>query len=327
VGRLAFGPLTVLALVAATTLPGTALAATTWQVAVGAQSPDAGKQANFFFTKSITIDAGDTVTWTSQAGEIHTVTFLAGGAPPPLFTPDGSGGIIPNGLALGPTQNTPSYDGSTFTNSGVLPLGVSFSLSFPTPGDYPYVCLVHSQMKGTVHVQQAGATYPRTQASYNQEASIERSVALGVASVDAARGFALAAGPGQVTAGIGQIFTGLGSTAVLRFEPTPKVIRAGQSITWTNRDPETPHTVTFGTEPPNSPFGAFAPSGTPIDGPGHATITSPNESLNSGFIGKDLPFGTSFTAKFTEPGTYTYFCALHDDLGMKNDKIIVLPKQ
>ena len=88
----------------------------------------------------------------------------------------------------------------------------------------------------------------------------------------------------------------------------------GDTVTWSNLDPEFPHTITFGTEPSCGPFGAFAPSG--VDAPGHATLTTPGQSVNSGFIGADLPFGTQFRATFTAPGTYSYICALHDDLGM-----------
>jgi len=67
---------------------------------------------------------------------------------------------------------------------------------------------------------------------------------------------------------------------------------------------------------------ASSPSG--LDGPGHATIGSPNTSVNSGFTGAAFPFGTTFAATFTAPGTYHYICALHDDLGMKGT-IVVLP--
>jgi len=88
----------------------------------------------------------------------------------------------------------------------------------------------------------------------------------------------------------------------------------GETVTWTNRDPETPHTITFGTEPAGGQLAAFAPSG--IDRPGHATISAVGQSVNSGFTGQGVPFGTQFQVTFTAPGTYTYICALHDDLGM-----------
>jgi plastocyanin len=334
------------ALAAALILPNTALADSqgpqVWKVAVGAQSNDPNpnspptvahfNQANFFFTRKITIDEGDTVTWNSQAGEIHTVTFL-GPVPPvpgvPLFVPVPPGppnvtGIMANGMAVAPTPNK-SYDGSAFTNSGLMaldsPFPTSYQLSFPKAGTYDYLCLVHSEMKATVVVQPKGTPTPRTQASYDTEASIARAIGLIQAQVVGARGFAAAAAPNKVTAGIGQLFTNLGSVAVLRFEPDRRVIRAGQTVTWTNLDPETPHTVTFGVEPsPGDPFGNFLPKGE--DTPGHATISSTSQSAHSGFIiGPGAP-GT-FAATFTQPGTYSYICALHDDLGMKGTITVI----
>ena len=61
-------------------------------------------------------------------------------------------------------------------------------------------------------------------------------------------------------------------------------IRAGDTVEWTNQDPVTPHTVTFGTEPANIflPF----PSNLPMDADGalHAVITSRSDSVSSGII-------------------------------------------
>jgi plastocyanin len=324
------------ALAAAMILPSTALAATTWKVDVGAQSSDAADQANFFFTNRITIDAGDSITWTSQAGEIHTVTFLGGEsrqAPDlALFFPNPSGpGIVANPKTNQPRGGT-VFNAATYTNSGLMsqpPVPTvtvsSFTMSFPddtTPGVYTYYCMVHADMQGQVVVQPKGAPTPRLQTSYDREAAIAKTVALAQASSVAARGLAAGVPPKKDTAGIGQLFSGLGSVAVLRFEPDQKVVRAGQTVTWTNRDPETPHTVTFGDEPSPDPFGNFLPVGE--DSAGHATIKSIDQSAHSGFIGAGIPFGTTFSATFTQPGLYTYICALHDDLGMKGT-IRVIP--
>ena len=41
----------------------------------------------------------------------------------------------------------------------------------------------------------------------------------------------------------------------MRFLPSRIVVHAGQSVTWVNHDPETPHTVTFGDEPGGGPLG------------------------------------------------------------------------
>ena len=74
------------------------------------------------------------------------------------------------------------------------------------------------------------------------------------------------------------------------------------------------------------------------DGALHATITGPEQSVHSGFIFAALEGYTGLTpvplpplfpptrfrATFTEPGTYSYKCSLHDNLGMVG-KVIVLP--
>ena len=181
-------PLIGVVLSAMLVLPGTTLAATPappWQVGVGAQSPDKARQANFFFNRNITIDVGDTVLWTDHADEIHTVTFLAPGqtrADVPLFTPAGNG-IAPNPVALGPAGG-PSFDGSAYTNSGLLAaVGQQYSLTFSKAGDFAYICLVHSTMSGVIHVQPQGTPYPKTQAQYDTQSRIQTAEDLGQAAI------------------------------------------------------------------------------------------------------------------------------------------------
>jgi len=72
---------------------------------------------------------------------------------------------------------------------------------------------------------------------------------------------------------------------------------------------------------------------TDSDGARHAVIGSPSDSVNSGVLGPALqervgqpqppPGVTRFRVTFTGPGTFTYICALHDDLGMKGTVIVV----
>src|SRR5690348_9065145 len=59
--------------------PLAAQAATTWQDSVGAERHAEGVQGNAFLPNELWIDAGDSVTWASRVGEIHTVSFLSGG--------------------------------------------------------------------------------------------------------------------------------------------------------------------------------------------------------------------------------------------------------
>jgi plastocyanin len=319
--RRTFGSFAVLAAVALVPAPASAATARTWHVDVGAQTRNQAVQANGFFVRNITIDVGDTITWDHPDGEIHTVTFLSGTPEPPLFTISGNQ-LIPNGPAFGPAGGS-TYNGTGYTNSGVLAtVGQTYSLTFTASGTFHYICLVHEGMQGVVRVNKAGTPYPASQAEYRRKAKDEEAELLerGRDLEGAARE---AAARLNVIAGIGQLVPKVGALAVLRFEPDKRVVHVGQTVTWTNRDPQTPHTVTFGTEPPGGPFGAFAPSGDVSSG--HATISSTTQSVNSGFIAKDPTFGVrnTFSATFTAPGTYPYICALHDDLGMKGTILVV----
>ncbi|MEO6913945.1 MAG: plastocyanin/azurin family copper-binding protein [Candidatus Baltobacteraceae bacterium] len=91
-----------------------------------------------------TVAVGGTLTWTNQSNNSpHTVSFPIAGQTPAPGPPD-----IP--AAGGST-----YDGTVFTNSGVIPPGQSYSLTFTKAGTYTYYCLFHSGegMIGTVTVQ------------------------------------------------------------------------------------------------------------------------------------------------------------------------------
>jgi plastocyanin len=93
---------------------------------------------------SVTIAAGQTVTWTNQSNnEPHTVTIAPVGATFPTLNP------------FGPATGGNIYDGTTLVNSGVLMPGQSFSLQFTKPGTYTYHCIFHDDtenMIGTVTV-------------------------------------------------------------------------------------------------------------------------------------------------------------------------------
>jgi plastocyanin len=66
----------------------------------------------------ITVSAGTTVTWTNNDNMAHTVTA----------------------------------DDNSF-DSGSIGMGSTFSKIFSTPGTYPYHCIIHSTMNGTVVVK------------------------------------------------------------------------------------------------------------------------------------------------------------------------------
>jgi plastocyanin len=280
-----------------------------WNVTVGAQNKDMGVQVSTYFPNDLTVDAGDSVTWTSATAEPHTVTFLNAGQTPPQdpFSPPAGG---------------KSYAGSGYFNSGPL-LGMAapgfaqaYSLTFTRPGTYTYVCLFHPFMTGTVHVQAAGAAYPENQAAYDRQSKEleQRFLAQGEALRGTARAVSVA-DPTHTAVAAG---AGNGTATVMRFLPDRLVVQVGATVTWTNRDPMEPHTVTFGPEP-QGPNADFTPVG--LDGSAHATISFPGQQVSSGGFG-GMASPATFKVTFTAPGKYPYICMLHDEMGMVGTIIV-----
>lgn len=126
---------------------------------------NAAVQVFAFFPKVTTVKAGSAVTFTMGGrNEIHTATF----GPPAFLTrlsKTFQGSPVFDSQATYPTDRpgtpaavTPTAHGNGFVNSGILAdPGVpgaprSFTFTFPTPGTYQYMCLIHPEMKGTVNV-------------------------------------------------------------------------------------------------------------------------------------------------------------------------------
>jgi plastocyanin len=83
---------------------------------------DVGIVERAYQPHTVTVEAGDTVTWKNTVLDPHTVTA----------------------------------DGGTF-NSGVMNGGTTFSVTFTTPGTFDYSCLIHPTMHGVVVVRPAGS--------------------------------------------------------------------------------------------------------------------------------------------------------------------------
>jgi plastocyanin len=306
------------------------LQAADWYAAAGAQARDKGSQALAFLPNELWIHAGDAIHWSFSTNELHTVTFLKPGqVRPPLYGPVweiflGCPGATPDGS---------SFDGSSCLSSDTLTTGQTYSVRFPSAGNFKLVCLVHTDMTGVVHVLNPATTLPHDQAFYDREADIERAVLIADASRLA--GVASPAQPGEVTAGIGEIVTtggGNNMASLQLFVQSEIVVRVGDTVEWTNRDPSANHTVTFGVEPPDPRPPSLNLLPPDPDGARHAVISSPSESVNSGFLAptpqdriglpQSAPGVTRFRVTFTAPGIFNYICALHDELGMKGRVIV-----
>jgi plastocyanin len=298
-----------------------------WQATVGAQSDDKGHQALAFLPNEIWIHTGDSITWTFDADEIHTVTFLKADQVRPFFA------VGCPGFSSSPA----TFDGSTCVTTPPLVKGQTFTVRFPVAGNFKLVCLVHENMDGRIHVYPRTRQLPHDQAFYNQRAADERKDLL-TETFDHDSGHdnepnrnnnpGVAAGIGEVAATAG----GSETASVVRFVDDPVKIHAGQTVEWVNNDPVMPHTITFGTEPAGDPAPPSPDVTVDLDGARHAVIKTTSDSTHSGFIVaapqerlglQQAPLSvTRFRVTFPRAGTFPYICALHDNLGMKGTVIV-----
>jgi|HubBroStandDraft_6_1064221.scaffolds.fasta_scaffold157578_1 plastocyanin len=303
-----------------------------WRATVGAQTEDKGVQVLAFLPNEIWIHAGDSVTWTFETDEPHTVTFLTSGQTR-LAYQVGCPGFSPDGSA--------TLDGSTCLTTAPLIKGQTFTVTFPSVGNFKLVCLVHANMTGVVHVLSPSGPVPHDQDFYDDQAADTRHGLLSAMHHDGdheghdhdfdrspSSEHEVIAGDSKVLGTAG----GSSTVALARFMQPRIVIHAGETVEWSNVGPVASHTVTFGVEPSN----AMPPSANvtvDADGARHAVITSPTDSVNSGYLSPSpqervglaqSPLGvTRFRVTFTKAGTYPYICTLHDNLGMIGTVIVL----
>jgi len=195
-------------------------------------------------------------------------------------------------------------------------------------------------MTGIVHVLSADVPLPHDPDFYNSQAARQQHALLhdrdggrgvGEGEDSPTHDYSVITGTGELVSTTG----GIQSVSVMRFMQPSITIHAGETVEWDSSD-VSGHTITFGLEPPNvTP--ATPPSANVFvdpDGARHAIISSTSDSVHSGFIAQaghertGVPQAsagvTQFRVTFTNPGTYPYICAFHDQLGMKGE-VIVLP--
>ena len=93
------------------------------EIPTGTSVPGCEQTDECFLPASVTINVGDTVTWTNNDTAAHTVT---GGSPA-----DGPSGVFDSSLILG---------------------GATYSYAFDDAGSFDYFCMVHPWMVGNVQV-------------------------------------------------------------------------------------------------------------------------------------------------------------------------------
>jgi plastocyanin len=299
-----------------------------WTASVGAESGDQGRQALAFLPNEIWIHVGDSITWKLVTKvEPHTVTFLIANQ-------------IRNPFNVGCPGYTPDnspFDGTACVSAPPMVNGQTFTVIFTATGNFKLSCLFHENMQGTVHVLDLAEKLPHDQAFYDNQAKNDSKAMLNDMLQDMGKdshrehrsAHAVMVGLGEVVATGG----GTRTLSILRFMQDRVTIHKGDTVEWTSGDVITPHTITFGTEPVDL-IDPSANVTVDTDGARHGVINSTSDSMHSGFIQAapqdriglaQAPLGvTRFRVTFSNPGTYSYICALHDGSGMTGS-VIVLP--
>jgi plastocyanin len=284
-----------------------------WDVSVGKATED-GISLDSMFPKVVFVHEGDTVTF--KNGSLftpHTVTFLAGSAPlspqdPANFAPSAASGL--------------KWDGKALLNSGIMEPGNSYSVTFTASGAYPYYCILHPLMTGTVVVIPKGQPIP---------SKVEQIAAANTQTddlIEQAKSLTSAKHEAHVMNNTDGTFSyhmemGVGHRgfSVNKMLPETLFISEGDSVEWLNDNHYEPHFITFNKPSDLSfflPGGAFNPAfmapagGAQFDGTGFT---------NSGMI----QAMQSYKLTFTQAGTFTYECYLHTGDKMTGT-IVVAPK-
>jgi plastocyanin len=321
--------------------------------------------SNEFLPSRLRVAVGTTVVWTVESSEQHTVAFLAGERGPTARNvpqPEDPGGRPPMANPFVwdavPVRGA-SYDGTYRINSGPLHRDQSHAITFSTPGTYPFLCTLHADvMTGVVEVVAPGTAGITTQAQADDEIrnhmarEHQDQIAEMLATRDNVYGVSGARDTEVWFVRAGTAWR-RGHLGLDRFLPDTLTIRQGDTVVWA-KDGYAPHTVTFfpPDEPrpsmysPGLPDGTLLAPGTPppadpsvlprlvLTGarPVRPSPTYDGRSLySSGTFGIDDPDsravvrGPAWSLTFDTPGTFEYWCELHDALGMKG-QIIVTPR-
>ena len=229
----------ILGLVLSISFAGTAQAATTLNVGVGVGSGTVS--GNAYLPGDVTILVGDSIKWTIESDEPHSVTFGNGpaGTPPDEWPVTGLTGTVPPPPGI--ANLTGSYAGSGFLNTGLLWPDSTATVQFTAAGTLPYICVIHPGMAGTVNVVASGTT--TTQAEADAKATQTRDALQGaVAGLQASAEAAVTETERADGTSLWSIFTaalgpvgpqpggGTGYLELLRFIPQSLSIEEGDTV-------------------------------------------------------------------------------------------------
>ena len=307
-----------------------------------------------FYPSNLIVNVGDTINWKLKSMEFHNVTVIPAGAQLDSFViPEGgtSTRLIFNPAIVNPGGGS-NLDAASRPNSGLLDMTnphapKEYSLKATTPGDYLIVCQIHAAntpggpqgMISHVKVNPAGTRYIRTPdevAALGASQLALDAVTTKLYNRDAQRASAMTAnGNGSNTYGVNIGFPGVAFADWMRFGPSKLTVKVGDSVTFTNIAPHTPHTVSFLSgakdldvaivepQPAGPPKVVFNPA---VLMPSGGTTYAGTGILTSGVLtGAAEPGPHTVTYTFSTPGTFQFICILHDQMGMTGT-ITVEPK-
>lgn len=309
-----------------------------------------------FLPATLHIRAGDTVTWKLGGDDFHILALLGDAEMPAVVIPvdvaDPTKGAMINPMAGFPSRMpggpVESHDGHNFINSGLLsyepagpdaPPNDTFSVIFSTPGTYTVHCLFHPWHTATVVVHDNTYADAPDQAAIDAQAEAE--LAGYQAQIDMARTqgglpVSMPAADGStiwfVRAGGLNALTGDFRAQAYEFLPKELTIQAGDTVVWTSAEF---HAVTFDDAPPGpeAVIPQMVENGPPllILNPEvfvpmrPSPVYDPTQYFNSADIGPIAANGLAWALTFSEPGTYSYLCGIHHEMGMEGT-IVVEPK-
>ena len=312
--------LTVTAFIGLTARNAHAAAKATYTVIVGTDTPY-GLESLIFSPQTLKVHRGDTVTW--QFRGFHNVRFDQKNLDI-LADNDIDGKKLPE---LNPQILFPNAKGGDVFKAGIntgIPLAgpnvEPFSLVMDVePGTYSYVCDVHPGMVGSIVVVEDSVQIPSP-----DEVDKASQAEIASALADGERGYldALKKFSAPPTNGTLQVADGIQEnlTSVNLFFPSTATIQTGTTVNWTVPKGFNIHTVnlplakegrvdafTFMLDSKKTPHAVFSDAGV-------ANVKSGDELPADGVAKSGiLAPGQSFALKFTKPGVYAYYCAIHPD--------------
>ncbi|MDP9238581.1 MAG: plastocyanin/azurin family copper-binding protein [Chloroflexota bacterium] len=292
-----------------------------------------------FLPADIHVREGDTIQWTAQGIEGHTITFVEQKQFNTLLSsylqpdPNDPAQVIFNPEIALKSRTGDTYPGDgTYYNSGFIgvPAEQTYKLTFTKSGLYQYVCLVHPfTMRGTVSVDAASAQVEAPEsvtsrgkaelAGYIEEE--KRAVAQAAAEPHELPG---PSGAVLYRVNVG-VTTPYGQAAA--FVPAALDIKAGDTVIFENDDRDF-HNVVFKGLQKGLPPGI----GIIVDAEGRGLNFSLSKEsavavdpppggfddktfLSSGSLGILQPRLT-WRLQFAKPGTYSFACTIHVLAGM-----------